>query len=180
MHVLSHYQFTDKELKGLLSTLTILIDSREQKNSHITEFFDSKNIPYRNKKLDVGDYAVMLPKNEGMGMLRDLHIPVVVERKAHIDELIGNFKADKRTAFQNELIRSQKMDFVLMVEQGTGYGDILANNYKSEMKPQSVIGTLKAFESRYDFNTIFIDRQFSPIWIHHHLYYRVRNMLKEG
>ncbi|MFB9988923.1 ERCC4 domain-containing protein [Bacillus benzoevorans] len=178
MDALALYQFTEKELKGLLNTLTILIDTREQNYSHIIEFFNSRKIPYMNKKLDVGDYAVMIPKNEGMGILRDLHIPVVIERKAHIDELIGNFKADKRTAFQNELIRSKGMDFVLIIEQGSGYSDILANNYKSEMKPQSVIGTLKTFESRYDFNTIFIDRQIVPIWIYHHLYYRVRNVLK--
>lgn len=174
----SLFRFSDKELKTLLTSVIILIDSREQKHQHIVSFLDEQRILHKVVKLEVGDYSVMLPRNPEMGIQRDLYIPVAIERKAHIDELIGNFKTDKRTAFQNELIRSQGKDFVLLVEQGSGYGDILAGNYRSEMKRQSVIGTLKAFEARYNFHTIFIDKQFSPSWVHHHLYYRTRNFLK--
>lgn len=174
----SFYRFSDRELKELLSSMVILIDTREKEAGHVTDYFEQNGVPYTIQKLDTGDYSCRIPANPEMGILRDLHVPVAIERKAHINELIGNFKADKRIAFQNELIRAQRMDFVLLVEQSSGYGDILAGNYRSEMKSQSVIGTLKAFESKYGFHTIFIDRQLSPIWIHHHLYYRVRNILK--
>lgn len=174
------YKFTDEELKVLLSSLVVLVDSREKENAHIIDYFKIKNVAYKSVKLDVGDYGGMLPKNDKLGIVRDLYFPMAIERKNSIDELINNFKADKRTAFQNELIRSQGMDFVLIVEQESGYKDILNHKYRSEMKPQSVIGTLKAFESRYGFNTIFIDKQLSPVWIHHHLHYRVRNFLKRG
>ncbi|MFJ5625579.1 ERCC4 domain-containing protein [Peribacillus loiseleuriae] len=177
--VQAHYKYSDAEIKKLLSTLVMLIDSREQVNSHITDFFDSKKVPYLVMKLDVGDYSVMLPKNEEMGIQRDLYLPVAIERKNSIDELIGNFLADKRTAFQNELIRSQEMDFVLMIEQKNGYEDMLARNYRSQMKPQSVIGTLKSFESRYKFSTIFVDKKLAPIWIYQHLFYMTRDKLKQ-
>ncbi|MEH7747049.1 ERCC4 domain-containing protein [Neobacillus drentensis] len=172
------YRYSDSEIKKLLSTLMVLIDTREQKNKHIIDYFDSKKIPYKVIKLDTGDYSAMLPKCEDMGLQRDLFIPVAIERKNSLDELIGNFKADNRTTFQNELIRSQETDFVLMVEQKNGYEDILTHNYRSAMKPASVIGSLKSFESCYKFNTIFIDKQLSPTWMHHHLYYKTRDELQ--
>lgn len=172
-------KYTDSEIKKLLQIMTILVDTREQVNKHITDYFEQYDIPYKSMKLDTGDYSVMLPKSTEMGIQRDLYIPVAIERKNSIDELIGNFKADKRTSFQNELIRSQDVDFVLLVEQKDGYEDILLHNYRSQMKSASVIGTLKSFESRYSFNTMFVDKKLSPIWIHHHLHYKARNALKE-
>lgn len=173
------YRYTDTEIKKLLKTAIILIDTREQQNEHIKSYLEQKKRPYKTLKLDTGDYSIMLPKNAEMGLQRDLYIQVTIERKNSIDELIGNFKADKRTAFENELIRSQSLDFVLMIEQQDGYKDILTSNYRSQMKPASVIGTLKAFESRYQFNTIFIDKSLSPMWIYHHLYYKARNELQK-
>lgn len=172
------YRYTDAEIKAILQTATILIDTREKSNNHITGYLDNKQIPYKPMKLDTGDYSIMLPQREEMGIQRDLYLPVTIERKNSIDELIGNFKADKRTAFQNELIRSQETDFILMIEQKSGYEDILAHKYRSMMKPTAVIGTLKTFESRYKFNTIFVAKELSPVWIYHHLFYKTREALK--
>ena len=81
-------------------------------------------------KLDTGDYWSPTQKKE-LEIQRDLYFPTAVERKARIDELLGNFLADKRTAFQNELIRRKDTDFVLMVEQKNGYEDILNHKYRS-------------------------------------------------
>ena len=41
------WKFTDKEVKKILDNLTILIDTREQANQHIIDFFKKKNIPYK-------------------------------------------------------------------------------------------------------------------------------------
>jgi hypothetical protein len=35
-----HYHYTDTELKSLLASLTVLVDTREQENSHILGYFD--------------------------------------------------------------------------------------------------------------------------------------------
>jgi len=172
------YRYSDTEVKSLLSTAVVLIDTREKVNNHIVSYFRQQKIPYKVMKLETGDYSIMLPQNGEMGIRRDLYLQVAIERKNSIDELIDNFLRDKRTAFQNELIRSQETDFVLMVEQKNGYEDMLAHNYRSQIQPASVIGTLKSFESRYKFNTIFVDKGLSPIWIYHHLYYKTRDELK--
>ena len=56
------YKFTDKQLKKILDNLIICIDSREQSNQHIIDFFNKKKIPYKVMKLSLGDYSIMLPK----------------------------------------------------------------------------------------------------------------------
>lgn len=40
----------------LISSIVILIDTRERKADHILEYFDKKNITYKKKALDYGDY----------------------------------------------------------------------------------------------------------------------------
>lgn len=55
MNALALYQYTDKEIKDLLSTLTVLVDTREQMNQHVIQYFDSKKIPYKVKKNDTAD-----------------------------------------------------------------------------------------------------------------------------
>lgn len=65
------YKFTDKELKEVLKNLTILVDTRENSNQHVIEFFNKKKIPYKVKKLDFGDYGCMIPANSFEGQQRD-------------------------------------------------------------------------------------------------------------
>ena len=80
------YAFTDKEIKELLKNLTILIDTREQKN-HIQQWLTSKKIKTKSKKLDYGDYSCFIPPVEGITD-RPLFFDrdIVIERKKDIDE----------------------------------------------------------------------------------------------
>lgn len=154
----------------------VLIDTREQKNKHITDYFDKQNIIYKSLKQDYGDYSVMLPKNEALGILRDMFFPVSIERKNSVNELASTIK--ERTRFENELIRSQKSEFVLLVEDQNGYEKIIKGDYRSEYNPKAMLASLKAFETRYNFNTVFINRIAVGNFIYHHFYYYVREFLK--
>lgn len=159
--------------------MVILIDSREKQIQHIINYFTHKNIPYKKQTLPIGDYSCYLPRNEELGIVRDLYFPVTIERKATVDELVGNFVASNRTRFENELIRAKNnVHFLLVVEQPTGFSSIINDNYQSKMHPKSVIGSLKTFEFRYGFNTVFIDKLSSPKYIHQHLLYFTRYFLK--
>jgi hypothetical protein len=171
------YQYTDTEIKKILKTAVILIDTREQQGQHITAYFDSKKILYKTTKLDTGDYSVMLPRSPEMGIQRDLYIPVVIERKNSIDELASSIK--DRTRFENELIRAQKLDFSLLVEDPNGYENIIMGKYRSQYEPKALLASLKTFEARYSFNTSFIDKKLSGNFIYHHLYYKTRNELQQ-
>lgn len=168
------YKYTDKEITELLKTIVILTDSREQRNEHILEYFNSKSIAYKENKQDSGDYSVMLPKNEIFH--RDIYFPVAVERKNSVDELAQTIK--ERTRFENELIRGQKLKFLLMVEDPNGYENLILGKYQSQFEPKALLGSLKSFEARYGFSTIFIPKKAAGNYLYYHFYYYVRNYLK--
>lgn len=172
----SHYRYTDKEMKELLQSITILIDTREQQNQHILEYLTSREIPYESMKLDIGDYSVKLPAHTELGINRDVFFPVSIERKNSINELAQTIK--ERTRFENELIRSSKLRFLLMVEDPNGYENIIRGKYQSQYNPKALLGSLKSFETRYCFNTVFIPKGAAAHYLYHEFYYFVRNYLK--
>jgi ERCC4-type nuclease len=167
------YKYTDSELKQLLSNIVILVDSREQENSHIKDYFTKKSITFQECKLDTGDYSAMLPGNQTFGIYRDLYFPIAIERKNSVDELASTIK--DRNRFENELIRSQRLQhFQVVVEDSDGYQNMILGKYRSEYKPKALLGSLKAFESRYGFTTTFISKLATGNYIYHDLLYRVR------
>lgn len=176
MNTVAAYRYTDGEIKELLSTLTMVIDSREQVNDHITDYLNKQQIPFIKRKLDYGDYACYLPKNEALGIMRDMHFPIAIERKNSVDELASTIK--ERTRFENELIRSQQSNFVLLVEDAAGYENIILGNYRSEYNARALLASLKAFEARYNFRTVFVDPRTSGNYIYYTFLYYVREKLK--
>ena len=173
------YRYTATEQKKLLKSLTVLIDTREQKNEHITSYLDKKKINYKSKKLNFGDYSFMLPANEELGIMRDIYFngQIAVERKGTLTELSNNFTHD-RTQFENELIRATDSKLILLVENAAGYQDIIQHNYRTEYKPKSFVGTLHSFKHRYNLDVVFLDHSFSGNFIYHSFYYWLRNYLR--
>ena len=91
--------WTDKQLAEELKKLTIICDSREQVNAHVTKYFDAHHIPHIERKLDTGDYSAQLGE---MSLERD----ICVERKHNLDEICGNFTAE-RERFEREFMRAK-------------------------------------------------------------------------
>ncbi len=171
-----HYRFTDKELKEVLDSLTIIVDTREQVNTHVLDYFRKRDIQFKFQAMKTGDYSAMIPKNEELGITRDLYLAAAVERKNGVDELVSSIK--DRTRFENELIRSQKIPFVMIVEDHEGYQKILNGNYRSKYNPQALLGSLKTFEARYNFSTVFISPNTTGNYVYHTLLYHSREFLK--
>lgn len=170
-----NYRYTDDELKKLLNSLVIVIDTREKVNQHIIDYLDKKKVSYKHLKLNHGDYSVMLPSNEELGIMRDIYFPVSIERKNSIEELASTIKA--RTRFENELIRSQRSSFMVLIEDEQGYENIIRGNYRNGYNPYSFLASIKSFESRYNFTSVFVSKESSGNYIYHHLYYYVRELL---
>ena len=97
------YKYSDKQEKQILKSIVILVDTREQKNSHITSWFDAKGVKWKSKKLDFGDYSFYIPANEEMDKPRDLMFTdeIAIERKAHLDELAGNLSERRQVEMDN-------------------------------------------------------------------------------
>ncbi|WP_144505952.1 ERCC4 domain-containing protein [Bacillus mycoides] len=174
------FHYTDKEIDKILKTLTIVIDTRENVNGHILDYLNQKDIPVKLQKLDTGDYGCMIPKNEELGIPRDIYLDSRVERKAHMDEITGNLQKDTQTAFENELIRSKDIPFTLIVEDPKGYEKMLKGQYRSKYNPLALLGRLNTFKAKYGFEIVYLDKKYSGNWIYYHFYYQAKHYLKTG
>lgn len=171
------YKYTDKEIKELLKSMVILVDSRENANENITSWLESKKIPYKVEKLEYCDYSFYLPKNEEHGIMRDLYFTdkISVERKGSLEEVSGNLCND-RLRFESEFIRSKGKVHLLI--ENASYEDIINHKYRTEYKPVSFLASLHSFADRYNFSITFMkDKNLSGQFIYLTMYYFLRNYL---
>lgn len=84
--------------------MKIIVDTREQKNSHILKHFAIHDIDYIEKKLDVADYQI-----EGK-------TDVAIDRKQNLDELARNLmnRAD-HSRFWKEVRRAKEQGTKMIV-----------------------------------------------------------------
>lgn len=175
--MIDFYRYTDKEVKALLKSIVVLVDTREQQNSHILGWFDEKKISYKIEKIDTADYSFILPSTPELGIARDLYFSdkISIERKANLEELSGNFTND-RTRIESEFIR-HKGKLLLLIENAS-YEDIIAHKYKTEYNPVSFLASLHSFSERYNFSVNFVkDNKCSGQFIYFTFYYWLRNYL---
>ncbi len=155
--ILKNYKYTSDEIKRLVKSMIILVDTREQKNDHIITQLKNKAINYDNFKLDFGDYSFMLPANDSLGITRDIYFnkEIVIERKNSLEELSGNLSKD-RNRFENELLRKQGK-FILLIENGS-IDDIINGKYKTQMNNNAFLASLLTFQHRYNISIAYINK----------------------
>ena len=89
-------RFTEKEAAAILKQMGILADTREQVWDHVKKSLESLKCPVERGKLDQGDYTAFVPMNAfpgcgGVPGITSLQDEIVIERKANLDEIAGNF-----------------------------------------------------------------------------------------
>ena len=114
----------------------VVIDTREQTPLPI------RRLPSIRAGLLTGDYSVA-----------GLECHFTVERKT-IPDLVGCCAASNRERFEHELHRLRGFRFRRLLIVGTR-ADIEAGDYRSAITPAAVLGTLAAFEVRYDCPVVF-------------------------
>ncbi len=175
---MKEYKYTTEQIKGMLKYLTVLVDSREQKNGHILDYFQRQGIPYEVEKLDFGDYSCLLP---AAAAGRDIyfHDSIVIERKNSLEEISGNLSKG-RERFEAEFLKARNAGakVYLLIESPLGYTGIITHGYKTQMKPAAFMASLKTWEHRFDTNIQFIDPQYSGYYIVSTLQYFVREALR--
>ena len=157
----------------------IVIDTREKSIEHIIKAFEKNNIKYERRVLPVGDYII-----EGPGG----YVPnIVIERKASIDEIIGNLldtatkDENGNNRFTRELIRSKRANkkFILLVEDEKFYINMLTGNYRSKINPKAAKGMIMSLQAKYPNLSIMpIEKKLVGSYIHSVLYYSLRENLK--
>lgn len=117
---------------------TVVVDAREQWPLPI------RQLPFVRGGLYSGDYSIA-----------GLETLFSIERKS-IDDLTGCCTNANRERFSNELHRLRGFWFKRLLIVGDK-SDVLAGNYRSKVKPASVMGSLAAWEVRYDCPVVWAD-----------------------
>ena len=117
------------------SDITLVIDNREQTPLQF------RNLCSMRGSLYSGDYSVL-----------GLEHKFAVERKS-IADLVGSVTSG-RERFERELHRLRGYDFKRLLIVGTEE-DVINHNYRSKANPKSVLGSIYAFEVRYDIPVVW-------------------------
>lgn len=163
---------TDKELDNVLRDMTIIVDTREQKNDHLLKYFNDNGIKWVCKKLDTADYSFELPNHKHLGFDRKF----LVEKKNSLNEITGNFTSG-RERFQREFERVEDEHLHLVIENAT-WKKVVNGSYRSKMHPNSLIASLLSWSIRYDFKVWFVGKDESPMLIYNILRYELVEALK--
>lgn len=115
---------------------TIIIDSREQTPLSFTQ------LPSIVGTLYSGDYSLLGAE----------HL-FAVERKT-LDDLAASCTHSRRSAFEHELLRLRGHRFRRLLIIGSEE-EVLAQRYRSNMLPKALLGSIYAFEMRYDLPVVW-------------------------
>ena len=157
------YNFTDKEIKKILNSMVVIVDSREQNNQHILDFFNKKSIPYKVIKNDYGDYTAMIPKGTINAFTCDIYFDrdIAIERKNSIDEIAGNLK-DEAYRLKKELAHMNMYDikYFFFVEDKDFHFNLRNGNYRSQYDPFTLMQRIKKMiEAEYNTVVVPVDKQ---------------------
>ena len=156
----------------------IIYDSRE-KDLFLTAVLHKNGIQTVRKKLDTGDYAIQY---------KDGYMPpVVIERKATLDELASNLRDRRKdeegnNRFIRELNRAkeQGIKVYLLIQDKDYYIKLITGEYRSKVNPKAISGMIISLLAKYpNLHIIAVDKKESPSMVHKLLYYELREKLKE-
>ena len=150
--------YTKKQYDELIKKLCIVHTTNEQKNQHITSWFDEKGIAHEARALKTGDYCFKILACPEFGYPIDMYYTdeLFIERKNSLDELAGSINNE---TFHYELKRAQNIPHkYLLVEQPGGLEDLLQNRYQSKYGVKSFWATLHTFEVKYGLKIKFLKK----------------------
>lgn len=134
----------------------IIVDTREQKNQFILDYFDSRSIEYKHEKLEVGDYSIA--SNPCFS----------IDRKANIQELIQNVVHDHER-FVRELKRATENNIRLLIlvqsESVHSIDDLDDwHNYRLKWSPKATTGSqlkkiINTMIYEYGLQVMFVDKE---------------------
>jgi ERCC4-type nuclease len=128
-----------QQVKKSLNKFTVIVDTREQKPYLFKRCGNIERCV--RKKLDHGDYQI-----------DNLPNLITIERKKDVNELILNLtKHRKRFIAELERMQSSKYRFVIVED----YWSSIWKSSFSKASPNSIFGSIVAFEIRYGVHFVF-------------------------
>lgn len=169
---------TETQIKKIIDTMVILIDTREKLPNHITDAFDKYGVNWKREKLNSGDYSCVVPPNDEMNFMGlDFRDTLCIERKMSCDEIIQCLTKQK-DRFNREFDRVNAI-IPLLIEDS--FKNACIGNYRSKITPKQFLGALFSFCGKKGTYFYFMeDKEYSALWIYNLFKYKVRNILKGG
>jgi ERCC4-type nuclease len=165
MHIKLTHPIDKKIAQAAIKSMRVIVDSREQENSHIIEYFNQKKIPFVKRKLEFADYSCEINSKllglqvEAEWLSFENH--VVVERKNSIDEIAACVGSD-RDRFEAEFkrVKAAGAKCVLLLEKFSfdhlfGDGQMFQKSY-TKMTPEQIAINVNTFIIRYGLHPITI------------------------
>ena len=148
------------DLEKTLSTMVLVVDSREKPTTEAKKRWESFGVPYRIQALKSGDYTAELTLPNGDIFSLENH--AVVERKMSLGEICGNF-CQNRARFIREFERIKEAGAkAYVIVEGASWEAIYNHRYRSQMSPQALVASLTAWMARYNAHIIFCRAETFP------------------
>lgn len=168
---------TPREMENILSSIFLIVDTREQPTEGYFKRLEAVGLPYRRQKLDFGDYSCGFCPTDGAEVLLDKEI--VIERKMNLDEICGNFTRGRdRFAREFERAAASGAKVHLIVENGN-YEKLINGKYRSRLNPNSLLASVTAFADRYNISVHFCKSETTPLLMNKIFYHHIRNKLMQ-
>lgn len=166
----------EAEIQSVLDTMQIIVDTREHRTVEAVKRWESFGVPYRQDKLDFGDYGAEF---DVPGFSRKWVCPAVVERKMSLTEICGNF-FQHRDRFVREFERAKDAGFkVYLLIEGESWESVYAGHYRSKVLPQCLVASLTAWMARYNCIVLFCTAKTAPKLIKEVLYREAKENFTE-
>lgn len=168
------------DIKEVLDSFTIIVDTREQNTAKSKERYESFSAPWKRMTLAYGDYSYdcSLPLYENKD--KALTPKCVIERKMSLDELAMCLGRDRKR-FEREMQRAADHGarIFLLIENGSWEG-IINHRYRSRLHPSAFFASLTAWMIRYNMNVVFCREGTSGKLIREILYRDLKERLENG
>lgn len=178
-------EYSEAQVRRILKQMQIVGDTREQVCGHVERALADLGCPLVRGKLDQGDYTALLPiaafpgfeRIDGFTSLAD---EVVIERKANLDEIAGNFTVD-RPRFEREFLRAKAADIkVFLLIENASWQAIWSHDYRSRLAPSPFAASLMSWQVKYNVTINFCRPEEIGKLIYGILYYWLRCRLEDG
>ena len=166
------------DLEKTLSTMVLVVDSREKPTAEAKKRWESFGVPYRIQTLKSGDYTseFILPNGE----IFSLENYALIERKLGLSEICGNFCQNRaRFIREFERIKEAGAKVYIVIENGS-WENVYNGKYRSQMHPNALIANLTAWMARYNAHIIFCKAETFPKLCREILYREAKEILKNG
>lgn len=168
-------KYNAPQIETILSSMTVLVDTREQNTEAFQKRVEGFGYPFIRKKLEYGDYSAQYTTPEGD--VETLEKVVAIERKMNLDELCQCFTSG-RDRFKREFERAKKdhCKIYLLVE-GANYQKLKSSRYRSKLPPQTLNANIETWSARYNAQIRFYEPELISWGIAQILHYELREYL---